>query len=199
VNLIVGLGNPGDRYAETRHNAGFWFLDALLREARLSLRGQSRQHAEVARGSLFGHEVILARPTTFMNHSGQAVRALCDYFRVPVSGLLIAYDDLDLPPGTVRLKQGGGHGGHNGLRDLCRHLPDADFLRLRIGIGHPGHRDAVTRYVLGRAPAQVRATVDEALERAVEVMPLVLEGRLQEAMTRLHSAPATAQSRSGGA
>jgi PTH1 family peptidyl-tRNA hydrolase len=162
-------------------------LDRLLDKAALGLRPQSRLHAEMATGSLFGHEVILARPTTFMNHSGQAVRALVDYYAIPAERTLLAYDELDLPPGTVRLKQGGGHGGHNGVRDTCRHLGVPDFLRLRIGIGHPGHKDAVTGYVLGRCPAAQRAEIDHSIERALDVMPLVLEDRLQEAMTALHT------------
>jgi len=189
VFLIIGLGNPGPKYAETRHNAGFWFLDRLLAEAGAGLRSQPKLQAESARTELFGHDVILARPTTYMNHSGQSVRAVVDYYRVPVGRLLVAYDDLDLPPGVVRLKQGGGHGGHNGVRDIVQHLGDNGFGRLRIGIGHPGHRNAVTRYVLGRSPAQIHAVVDAAIGRAVAVMPLVLAGRMQDAMTALHTDP----------
>jgi PTH1 family peptidyl-tRNA hydrolase len=122
-----------------------------------------------------------------MNHSGQAVRAVVDYFEIDPQRMLIAYDDLDLPPGVVRLKQGGGHGGHNGLRDIFRHLEAREFLRLRIGIGHPGHKEAVTGYVLGRSPTQVRDVVGDAIDRAIGVMGLVVEGQLQQAMTRLHS------------
>jgi PTH1 family peptidyl-tRNA hydrolase len=185
--LIIGLGNPGPQYAETRHNAGFWFIDMLLGALGQSLKAQSRLQGESLRTSLDGHDCILARPTTFMNKSGIAVRAILDYYQVPTSRLMVAYDELDLPPGVVRLKQGGGHGGHNGLRDIFRHLPEHDFLRLRIGIGHPGHKDAVTRYVLGRSPAQVRQIVESAIGRAVSVMPMVLAGRVQDAMTELHS------------
>lgn len=187
--LIVGLGNPGPKYAETRHNAGFWFLERLLRTAAVGLRGQSKLQAEVARTTLHGRELLLAQPTTFMNHSGQAVRALADYYDVPATNLLVAYDELDLPPGTARLKEGGGHGGHNGIRDIVRHLDNPGFLRLRIGIGHPGHRDAVTRYVLSRSPVGQRAEIDRSIDRALDVMPLVLENRLQEAMTALHTQP----------
>lgn len=143
----------------------------------------------MATGSLHGAEVILAQPTTFMNHSGQAVRALVDYYGLSVQRILVAYDELDLPPGTVRLKEGGGHGGHNGVRDMVKHLGSPDFLRLRIGIGHPGHRDAVTRYVLSRSPAAQRQEIDAALDRAEQVLPLVLDGRLQDAMTQLHTQP----------
>jgi PTH1 family peptidyl-tRNA hydrolase len=187
MHLVVGLGNPGEKYAQTRHNAGFWFLDALLREGQGSLRAQSRLKSETCRLELFGHDCLLARPSVFMNHSGQSVRALVDYYGVPVAQLLVAYDELDLPPGVARLKQGGGHGGHNGLRDICRHLGDPGFGRLRLGIGHPGHKDAVTGYVLGRAPAAEREVLEAAVQRAVQVMPLWLAGREQDAMTRLHT------------
>jgi PTH1 family peptidyl-tRNA hydrolase len=187
--LIVGLGNPGPKYAETRHNAGFWFLERLLREVGVGLKTQARQQAECATAHWHGRDLVLARPTTFMNHSGQAVRALVDFYQIPPEHILVAYDELDLPPGVARLKSGGGHGGHNGIRDMIRHLGSPDFLRLRLGIGHPGNRDAVTRYVLSRSPAAQRAEIDGAIDRAVEVMPLVLGGRLQDAMTRLHTQP----------
>ncbi len=185
--LIIGLGNPGPKYAETRHNAGFWFLDALLRQSGGSLRERSKLGAELAKVNLHGRACLLARPTTYMNRSGQAVRAVMDYHDIAAADMLVAYDDLDLPPGTARLKLGGGHGGHNGLRDIFRHVEDRDFLRLRIGIGHPGHRDAVTRYVLGRSPAQIRKVVEGAIGRAVDVLPRVLAGESQEAMTELHT------------
>lgn len=187
--LIVGLGNPGPKYAETRHNAGFWFLEGLLREAGVGLKAQARLQAECARAAWQGRDLVLARPTTFMNHSGQAVRALVDYYEIAPAHILVAYDELDLPPGVARLKEGGGHGGHNGIRDMIRHLGDPGFLRLRIGIGHPGNKDAVTRYVLSRSPASQRAEIDGAIDRALAVMPLVLGGRLQDAMTRLHTQP----------
>jgi PTH1 family peptidyl-tRNA hydrolase len=185
--LIIGLGNPGSRYAETRHNAGFWFLDALAKKAGVPFRAQSKLHTETARARLWEHDCILARPTTFMNHSGQAVRAVLDYFRVDVAALLVAYDELDLPPGTARLKEGGGHGGHNGMRDIFRHLPDREFLRLRIGIGHPGHKDAVTPYVLGRPPADQELAIRRAIGDSVGVMPDVLAGDLPAAMKELHT------------
>ena len=165
--LIVGLGNPGPKYAETRHNAGFWFLESLLDEAGVGLKAQSSLPAECARASWHGRDLVLARPTTFMNHSGQAVRALVDYYEIAADQILVAYDELDLPPGVARLKAGGGHGGHNGIRDMIRHLGTPDFLRLRIGIGHPGNKDAVTRYVLSRSPAAQRVEIDGSIyERA---------------------------------
>jgi len=189
LRLIVGLGNPGDRYAETRHNAGFWFLDRLAAQAGERLRPQSRLQAEVARTRLHGCDCILAKPTTFMNHSGLAVRAVMDYYGVGAADLLVAYDELDLPPGVARLKQGGGHGGHNGMRDIFRHVSDHDFLRLRIGIGHPGHKDAVTGYVLGRAPAAQERLIRESIGEACDVMPAVMAGDLAAAMKRLHTSP----------
>jgi PTH1 family peptidyl-tRNA hydrolase len=185
--LILGLGNPGSRYAETRHNAGFWFLDRLTAVAGARLKAQSRLQSETARASLHGVDCIFAKPTTFMNHSGQAVRAVMDYYRVSAGQLLVAYDELDLPPGVARLKQGGGHGGHNGLRDMFRHIPDHDFLRLRIGIGHPGNRDAVTGYVLSRPTGDQQRLMVQSISDALQVMPKVLAGDLPGAMTELHT------------
>jgi PTH1 family peptidyl-tRNA hydrolase len=141
----------------------------------------------VARCRLHGRDCLLVRPTTFMNHSGQAVRAVLDYYRVGADSLFVAYDELDLPPGVARLKQGGGHGGHNGMRDIFRHCPDHDFLRLRIGIGHPGSRDAVTPYVLSRPNAEHERVIKEAIERAVAVLPAVLKDDLPGAMKELHT------------
>ena len=185
--LIIGLGNPGERYSQTRHNAGFWFLDHLMEDCGARLRSQPRLGSETARTEIAGHDCVIARPTTFMNHSGQAVRAVMDYYRVTSSALLVAYDELDLPPGISRLKQGGGHGGHNGLRDIFRHTADQQFLRLRIGIGHPGHRDAVTAYVLSRPNAEQKQLMHQSISDAMEVLPLVLGGELAAAMKALHT------------
>ena len=185
--LIVGLGNPGARYAETRHNAGFWLLDRVAGLAQVGLRPQSRLQADVARIQLHGHDCLLARPQTFMNHSGQAVRSVMDYYGVDSGSLLVAYDELDLRAGVARLKAGGGHGGHNGLRDIFRHLPDHEFLRLRIGIGHPGIKDAVTAYVLSRANAADEAAIRGSIAEAVDVLPAVLAGDLGAAMKKLHT------------
>jgi PTH1 family peptidyl-tRNA hydrolase len=185
--LIVGLGNPGPKYSETRHNAGFWFLDRLAELANARFKRQLRLKARIARISLNGHDCILARPTTFMNHSGQSVRAVMDYFKLKAANMLVAYDELDLPPGTARLKQGGGHGGHNGMRDIFRHTTDHDFLRLRIGIGHPGNKDAVTAYVLGRAPSGQERSIRDSIADAVSVMPRVVDGDVAGAMKELHT------------
>ncbi len=185
--LIFGLGNPGPGYAETRHNAGFWFLDRLAELQGAGFKTQSRLHSEIVRVILHGKECILAKPMTFMNHSGQAVRAVMDYYKVSAHELLVAYDELDLPPGVVRLKQGGGHGGHNGLRDIFRHTVDHDFLRLRIGIGHPGSKDAVTAYVLGRATASQERLMRDSISDAVDIMPQILNGDVAGAMKQLHT------------
>ena len=185
--LIIGLGNPGPKYAETRHNAGFWFLDRLAESAGLSFRRSLRLHANVAKGSVHGHDCVLARPRTYMNESGRAVRAVMDYYKAQVDQVLVAYDELDLPPGTARLKQGGGHGGHNGLRDIFRHTTDQAFLRLRIGIGHPGHKNAVTGYVLGRPTAEQERLMLSSIDDALDALPLVLAGDLPAAMKVLHT------------
>jgi PTH1 family peptidyl-tRNA hydrolase len=189
--VIVGLGNPGAKYAKTRHNAGFWFLDLLANRSGVAFRLQSKIHAEIAKTSLNGKDCILVRPTTFMNHSGQAVRAVIDYYKASSDGLLIAYDELDLPPGAARLKQGGGHGGHNGMRDIFRHIRDHDFLRLRIGIGHPGFKDAVTGYVLSRPAAGQELLIRGALSDAADVIIDVLGGNVSRAMKELHTATAS--------
>jgi PTH1 family peptidyl-tRNA hydrolase len=146
--------------------------------------------ADVCRSRLDSSDCILAKPTVFMNHSGQSIRALLDYYRVPVENLLVAYDDLDLPPGTIRLKQGGGHGGHNGLRDIFRHMESTDFMRLRIGIGHPGFKDAVTGYVLSRASASQEELIMGSIGAAIAVMPDLLSGNLSKAIKDLHTSDA---------
>lgn len=187
VRLLAGLGNPGPRYEDTRHNAGFWFVENLAREAGVHFRPESRFLGETCR--VTGHdgdEYWLLKPTTFMNHSGQSVAALVRFYKLAVSEILVIHDDLDIPMGCARFKQGGGHGGHNGLRDITAHL-GADFARLRIGIGHPGYADQVVDYVLTR-PSQVeekliRAAIDDALR----VVPWIRAGEYQKVMNHLHS------------
>ncbi len=188
VQLIVGLGNPGAEYEQTRHNAGFWFVDELARTNQCPLRKEARFHAELGRCTLHGHDCRLQKPITFMNRSGQAVIALTDFLRIPPSEILVVHDELDLAPGTVRLKKGGGHGGHNGLRDLIAHLGTQDFMRLRLGIGHPGDRNQVVDYVLQRASVDERDQIDAAIQRALDVMPLAVAGEFERAMHKLHSA-----------
>ncbi len=188
IGLIAGLGNPGADYAATRHNAGFWFVDALAAAHGASLRAEAKFHGELGRAAVGGHDVWLLKPTTFMNHSGQAVAAVARYYKLAPEQILVAHDDLDLPVGTARLKRGGGHGGHNGLRDVINHLGSRDFLRLRLGIHHPGDSKAVVDYVLGRPSAADREAIEDAIARALDVMPLVVSGDLERAMNRLHSA-----------
>ncbi|QKT02854.1 aminoacyl-tRNA hydrolase [Ectothiorhodospiraceae bacterium 2226] len=185
--LIVGLGNPGPTYFETRHNAGFWFVDALARLHGASFKSESRFQGEVAR--LDGPEgpVWLLKPQTFMNHSGRAVGPLARFYKIAPEAVLVAHDELDLQPGQVRLKQGGGHGGHNGLRDTVAQLGTNAFARLRIGIGHPGPGNDVVGYVLGKPPAAERELIIEGLAEALECMPMLLAGESQKVMQRLHT------------
>jgi PTH1 family peptidyl-tRNA hydrolase len=186
LKLIVGLGNPGPEYARTRHNAGFWFVDALAAQHGGTWRRRPREQAELARARIGETELWLAKPTNYMNLSGMAVAAIANFYRIKPAELLIVHDDIDLPPGVARLKQGGGHGGHNGVRDVIAQL-GADFWRLRLGVGHPGHRDAVIDAVLDRPTAAEQTLIDEALGRALEVMPLFLGAGAQKAMHALHS------------
>lgn len=185
--LIAGLGNPGPRYDRTRHNAGFWFLEALARKHGLALRAEGKFLGFADKARINGAECILLRPDTWMNESGQSLRAVVDYFGVGLEQVLVAHDDLDLPAGAARLKLGGGHGGHNGLRSAFAHLGNPDFWRLRIGIGHPGIKDAVTPWVLSRAAAVDEAAIVDAIDRAVEVLPEFLAGRADEAIKHLHT------------
>jgi PTH1 family peptidyl-tRNA hydrolase len=186
LTLIVGLGNPGPTYARTRHNAGFDFLDELARRVGASLRRETRHQGELARANIAGTEVWLLKPMTYMNLSGQAVGSVAGFYRIPPQSILVAHDELDFPPGVVRLKEGGGAGGHNGLRDLIARLGGA-FWRLRIGIGHPGDRDAVLDYVLGRPPAAEAALIQESVLAAADAVPVMLTEGAQQAMNRLHT------------
>ena len=188
IQLVAGLGNPGAKYEQTRHNAGFWFVDELARRCNTQLRPDSKYKSDVARCTLAGVDCRLQKPMDFMNCSGPPVAALAGFYRIPRSAILVAHDDLDLPVGTVKLKKGGGHGGHNGLRDLIPHLGGNDFLRLRIGIGHPGHRDDVVAYVLQNPSREDRAAMARAIDDALEVMPQLVAGDIEAAMKQLHTA-----------
>jgi PTH1 family peptidyl-tRNA hydrolase len=186
LSIIVGLGNPGPEHRLTRHNAGFWFVDALARAHGAQFRSHSRYQGEVARVEVGGRELTLLKPQTYMNRSGIAVRSLVDYTKAPVAEVLVVHDELDLPPGTARLKLGGGHGGHNGLRDTITHC-GADFWRLRIGIGHPGDRDQVIDYVLQRAaPAEEQAIV-ASVGASLEALPVFVRDGAEKAMNMLHT------------
>ena len=170
LKLIVGLGNPGTEYARTRHNAGFQFLDELARRHGAAFRSEPRHHAELARARIGDADLWLLKPMSYMNHSGDPVRSVASFYKVPLESLLVAYDELDFPPGVVRLKQGGGAAGHNGMRDVIAHMGDA-FWRLRIGIGHPGDRSLVLDYVLGRAPPAQAELIHEAITVAADAIP----------------------------
>ncbi len=186
VTMIAGLGNPDSKYERTLHNAGFWFVDALLRKYGGEFRYDKKFDAEICRIDLQGNEVWLVKPQSFMNLSGGPVRGALDYYRLQPEQLLVAHDEIDLPPGTVRLKLGGGHGGHNGMRDVIQHC-GSDFMRLRIGVGHPGEKSMVTNYVLKKGTADVEAAVNKTLDDAVAVMPILVEDGLNAAMKKLHT------------
>jgi PTH1 family peptidyl-tRNA hydrolase len=185
LKLIVGLGNPGPEHAETRHNAGYWCIDRLAAAAGGSLRPHARYHGEVGRITIAGQELWLLKPTTYMNRSGLAVRALAEYLRIPAAETLVAHDELDLPVGVVRLKLGGGPGGHNGVRDVITQIGDG-FWRLRLGIGHPGNRQEVIDYVLRRAPAGEQALLDAAIVEASDALPRLLVDGAEKVMNSLH-------------
>lgn len=187
IRLFVGLGNPGNEYARTRHNAGFWFLDALAEKLGARLGADSKLHSDNGKVLLSGESIWLLKPRTFMNKSAQAVLAAQRYFKIEPEETLVAHDDLDLPPGTVRLKFDGGHGGQNGLRDILAQLGHGRFHRLRLGIGHPGHRDQVTPWVLGRPGKDDEERIGMAVKRALGVSERLVEGAFEAAMRELHA------------
>jgi len=186
IRLIVGLGNPGAKYTQTRHNAGFWFVDGLASRFPGQFKLEQKFSAEVARVNVLGSDTWLSKPITFMNRSGLAVRQIADFYKIPSDQILVAHDEIDLPPGVTKFKRGGGHGGHNGLRDITNHFGN-DFWRLRIGVGHPGHKDEVVDYVLGRACRADEVLIYDSIEAAVSVSDLVVTGELEKAMNQLHS------------
>ncbi len=186
--MIVGLGNPGSEYRGTRHNAGADFIDELARQNSATLQPESKFFGLAGRITMAGHDLRLLIPTTFMNRSGKSVAALASFYKIAPEEILVAHDELDMPPGTARFKRGGGHGGHNGLRDIVPSLGNSkEFYRLRIGIGHPGHASKVTGYVLG-SPSQVdRGRIGACIAEAIVALPLLLAGDATKAMTHLHS------------
>ena len=193
IRLVAGLGNPGRQYLMTRHNAGFWFADALAMKLGVSLKHESRFSSEVAKHG----DLRLAKPTTYMNDSGQAVGALVRFFAISTSELLIVHDELDLRPGEAKLKQGGGVAGHNGLRDIQAQLGSADFWRLRLGVGHPREsalpEQDVVDYVLKPPRAEERDQIVNAIQRALAVWPDIARGDMERAMMTLHTKPAESQ------
>jgi len=186
LSIIVGLGNPEDRYERTLHNAGFWFVDAVARKYGGSFRYEKKFDAECCKVSINGSDIWLVKPQSYMNLSGAPVRAALDYYRLQARHMLVAHDEIDLPPETIRFKKGGGHGGHNGIRDVMQHC-GPDFMRLRIGVGHPGDKSGVTGYVLKRGSAEVEAAVEKNIEEALSLMPMLVEDGLNAAMKALHT------------
>jgi PTH1 family peptidyl-tRNA hydrolase len=187
IKLIVGLGNPGPRYQSTRHSVGYWLVDTVAARYGGQFRLESRFHGLLCRISVCGRDVRLLKPTTFMNQSGQSLIAAIRYFDIPLDQVLVAHDELDLPVGILRLKQGGGHAGHNGLRDVINVLGTRDFWRLRIGIDHPGDRGQVVNYVLSRASRDDEERIRNALDEAWPRLADAIAGEFQRAMSRLHS------------
>ena len=187
VKLIVGLGNPGSEYADTRHNAGFWFVERFVDRCHGGFGAERKLFCELARVRSGGHDLRVMKPQTWMNESGRAVRAAADYYRIDSGQILVAHDDIDLPAGTVKLKKGGGHGGNTGRRSISQCLPDSGYYRLRIGTGHPGDKERVTAHVLSRPGRRDREAMEAAIQRALEVMPLILDDETGKAMNALHS------------
>ncbi|MCW8932505.1 MAG: aminoacyl-tRNA hydrolase [Gammaproteobacteria bacterium] len=186
IQLIVGLGNPGNEYEKTRHNAGFWFIDQLVSQNNLTLKNESKFLGEIAKFNSPSGNIWLLKPLTFMNRSGQSIARLAQFYKIKHEQILIVHDELDLPPGSVKLKQGGGHGGHNGLRDSIAQL-GKNFYRLRLGIGHPGSKEQVVGFVLGKTPKSEKILVESAIDKAVDSIELILQGDMQKAMNQLHA------------
>ena len=186
IRLIAGLGNPGSQYDQTRHNAGFWFVDELAKQYNGKFATEKRFSGEVAKIQIGTNTVWLLKPMTFMNRSGLAVQQLASFYQIPVEEILIAHDELDIAPGEIRLKQAGGHGGHNGLRDIHAHLT-ANYWRLRIGVGHPGDRNKVVDYVLSRPSAIDGVEIQYAIELGCKQIEWIVQGETQKAMQALHT------------
>lgn len=188
IQLVVGLGNPGPEYTNTRHNAGVWFVEELASRYNISLRPEKKYFGYYGKGDIGGNLVHLLVPTTFMNRSGQAVAPLANFYKMSVDNILVAHDEMDMEPGVCKIKQGGGHGGHNGLRDIIARLANnKDFYRLRIGIGHPGHKDKVTGHVLGKASSSEQQLMDQCIDEASRCFEIWQKNDVKIAQNRLHS------------
>lgn len=187
IQLFVGLGNPGAQYTATRHNAGFWWVDQIAAENACRLNHESKFLGDTGRFKSADREAWLLKPATFMNKSGRAVAALANFYKIPPEAILVIHDELDLPAGSIKLKKGGGHGGHNGLKDIVACLGTNDFWRLRIGIDHPGDRNAVVNYVLNAPMKEEQRQIDEAIDASTAILPALLEGNMESAMLKLHT------------
>ena len=186
ISLIVGLGNPGTEYAQTRHNTGFWLVERLAEAYGISLKADPKFHGISGRGNIEGQDVRLLLPTTFMNLVGKSVVPFAKFYQVAPEAMLVAHDELDMNPGIIRLKTGGGHGGHNGLRDIVPHT-GPNFHRLRIGIGHPGSKERVSGHVLGKAPTSEQSLMDDAIAHAISRAKLLVNGDIQQAMNQINA------------
>jgi PTH1 family peptidyl-tRNA hydrolase len=193
IRLIVGLGNPGREYEKTRHNAGFWWVEAIAERKRATWKRETKFSGYTTKVEEGDRDFWLLKPSTYMNESGRSVSALLRFFRIEPGAMLVVHDELDLPPGVVKLKMGGGTGGHNGLTDIADALGTKDFWRLRIGIGHPGHKDLVADYVLDKARRAEQDAIDPALERSLDLLPWLAKSKMTDAMTWLHTAPKVAE------
>ena len=189
IQLIVGLGNPGAEYEKTRHNAGYWWVDAIAADKRASWKKETKFSGWTSKVAEGGVDFALLKPATYMNESGRSVGKYLQFFKIEPGAMLVVHDELDMPPGVVKLKKGGGTGGHNGLEDIAEVLGTKDFWRLRIGIGHPGHKDLVPDYVLKKARREEREAIDPAFDRSLGLLPWLAKGRMQDAMTWLHTLP----------
>ena len=189
IRLIVGLGNPGAEYEDTRHNAGFWWVDAAVRQLKGSLVHDPKYHGFVARVNRPEGPVWLQQPLTYMNLSGKAVAPLARFFKILPDEILVVHDELDIPPGQMKLKKGGGNGGHNGLKDIQAQLGTGDFWRLRLGIGHPGDRNEVAAYVLRKPPSAERVLIEANVDDSLKALDLLLAGQMDKAMMKIHAKP----------
>lgn len=187
IKLIAGLGNPGTQYEATRHNVGFWFLNELARSKGAQFKHERKFHGEVAKVNLEGQDIWLIKPLTYMNKSGQAVASLAHFYKIPPESILVVHDELDIATGLIRLKKGGGHGGHNGLRDMITQLGDKGFMRLRLGIDHPGHSSEVSHYVLSKPKPEDARLMEYAIDEVLRQLHLIIPGEMEKAMNHLHS------------
>lgn len=187
ITLIVGLGNPGPSYEKTRHNAGAWFVEQIAAHHHATFKAEKKFFGDYAKVKLEQHELHLLKPTTYMNNSGQAVSALMKFYKIDAANLLVAHDEIDLPPGAIKLKLAGGHGGHNGLRDIFKAIDTKDFLRLRIGVGKADHKSEVADFVLKAPTKNEQQLIDTAVDDAERILPELIDGNIEKAMLRLHS------------
>ena len=186
LKVIAGIGNPGEKYSSTLHNAGFWLVDEIASREKIEFSLEKRFDLQICQVSLSGEDIWLIKPQKFMNLSGGPIGEFLRYFKIPTNEMIVAHDEIDLLPSTVKFKISGGHAGHNGLRDIIRHC-DNDFMRIRIGVGHPGNKDEVIKYVLKNAKKSLRQDINKSIERVIRILPMIIQGNIQEAMKKLHT------------